>query len=57
MLLVSTLQGIATLVAAGRLPAEQIDDLIADTTTLFTRPAQTCCRTAWATAIIMSMTY
>lgn len=38
MLLVSTLQGIATLVAAGRLPAEQIDDLVADATTLFTRP-------------------
>jgi AcrR family transcriptional regulator len=39
MLLVATLQGIVTLVASGRLPAEQVDDLITDATTLFTRSA------------------
>lgn len=37
MLLVATLHGIATLVSAGRFPAEQVADLITDATTLFTR--------------------
>ncbi|WP_432824547.1 TetR/AcrR family transcriptional regulator [Dactylosporangium sp. CA-092794] len=37
MLLVSTLHGIATLVATGRFPAGEIDRLIADATTLFLR--------------------
>jgi AcrR family transcriptional regulator len=37
MLLVATLQGIATLVAAGRLKADQVDDLIRDTAMLFTQ--------------------
>ena len=36
MLLVATLHGIAALVAAGRFPADQVDDLIAAATTLFT---------------------
>jgi AcrR family transcriptional regulator len=37
LLLVATLQGIATLVAAGRFSTAQVDDLITDATTLFTR--------------------
>lgn len=36
MLLISTLQGIATLVGSGRLPRELVDQLIDDTTTVFT---------------------
>lgn len=36
MLVVSTLQGIATLVASGRLNASQVGPLVADATTLFT---------------------
>lgn len=39
MLLVATLHGIATLVAVGRFPADQVDDLIAAATTLFTGSA------------------
>ncbi len=37
LLLVATLQGIATLMASGRLHPEQADALITDATTLFTR--------------------
>ncbi len=36
MLLISTLQGIATLISSGRLPRELVDQLIDDTTTVFT---------------------
>lgn len=39
-LLVATLRGIATLVAAGRLPAAQVDTLVDDAAALFIRPAR-----------------
>jgi hypothetical protein len=37
LLLIATVQGIATLVASGRVGAADTDALIADTVTLFTR--------------------
>ena len=37
LLLIATLQGIATLVTSGRAQAEQVDPLITDAVALFTR--------------------